>query len=100
MLTENDITSRCPVSERPWYLVFERIIPIPGMVDQTPFWAAMCMTNDREGVVDWANTEREREVFICALPYDQAANIRHNHLTFTDDEVAIYRSPYPTMAAE
>ncbi|WP_299945286.1 hypothetical protein [uncultured Ruegeria sp.] len=98
MITANDITSRCPVSERPAYLVFERIIPIPGMMDQTPFWSVTALTNDEEGAIDWANAENERDVFVCAMSYAEASNIKHNHLTFTDAEVAIYRSPYATAA--
>lgn len=94
MLTANDISSRCPVSEKPWYLVFERKTPIFGVA----FWATTALTNDEQGALDWANAESEREVFVCAMTYGEASAIRHNHLTFTDAEVAVYRSPYATAA--
>lgn len=98
MLTVDNITSLCPVSERPWYLVFERIIPRPSMDDQTPFWATTAMTNDRDGALEWANAETERDVFVCELTYREASAIRRGHLTFNDVEVARYRNPYPVAA--
>lgn len=96
-ITANDIVSRCPVSERPWYLVFERIIPCPSMEDQTPFWATTAMTNDRDWALEWANAETERDVFVSELTHQEASAIRHGHLTFNDAEVAIYRG-YPVAA--
>ena len=102
MIDANDIHSRCPVSEKSSYLVFEWKQPIFG----AGFWATTALISDREEALGWANAQvndrgDRAECFVCAVTRDEGENIRRNHLTFTDEEVAIYRAPYSLpLAAE
>ncbi len=95
MLTVNDITSLCPVSEKPGYLVFERHFRKPE------FWKVLTLTNDQVGALEQANAIESggEEAFVTAFRFEEAQNIRMARDLYTDEQVAHWRSPYP-MAAE
>ncbi|WP_120636052.1 hypothetical protein [Ruegeria sp. EL01] len=102
MITANDITSRCPVSERPFYVVFRR-----GSDHETgaPFWSGGSLANDQSEALFKANEppvypDAAYDCFVLATTFDEAVALNRLGQRFTDAEVAIYRSPYPAMAAE
>jgi len=102
MLTENDIHYRTGVSERPRFVVFRRISDIEtGEI----FWTALTTAADAQEALFKANLkpmypDPAHDRFILGTTFAEADNLIHSGQYFTDAEVAIYRSPYPSLAAE
>lgn len=99
MITAQDITSRCPVSERPSYVIFRR----STYADTgEPFWSAVTRASDQREALFKANIQLPynpaHDCFILATTFAEAINLTRMGLHFTDAEIAIYRSPYATAA--
>ncbi|WP_420584916.1 hypothetical protein [Ruegeria sp.] len=102
MLTVNDITSRCPVSEKPAYLVFRRST---DKQSGQAFWHVGALLRGAQRAIDNANDpsaypDAANDAFVVATTFKEAVNLQDADPRFTDAEVAIYRSPYPSLAAE
>jgi hypothetical protein len=101
MITVNDIHYRNGVSDRPRFVVFQRMSEAEtGEI----FWAPLSTAESASEALFKANLspmypDAAFKRFVTGTTITEADNLIRSGVRFSDDEFASYRSPYP-MAAE
>lgn len=94
MFTADQIKSLCPLSKRPFYVVFRRSSDKETGV---PFWYGVKVASDKSEAVFSANIQLPypnpaHDCFVLETTFEEAHNlVGLNAPKLSDDEVSIYR---------